>query len=82
MAKRLTPEIPTITDVSQLPLVCTIGQFCAALGRKYWTVRKDLSNGTCVPAPAFTHPYRWLKSDIERHLQAMSMTGGRFRRGR
>jgi hypothetical protein len=68
-----------ITELSQLPVVLTLDEFCAVLRRKFWQVRKELSRGTCVPAPAFVRPYRWLKTDIQRHLEAHGLTVARKR---
>jgi hypothetical protein len=74
MARPCTPSIPLVTDLKQLPIVCDILQFCGATGRKYWSVRKALTAGTCVPAPAFDRPYRWHRHDVEAWLMAQRMT--------
>ena len=72
--------LPTpVSSFDALPLVLTIDEILAVyrIGRS--TLRKQLAAGTFRPAPFAPNPYRWFKSDVQRHLERQSTEQQRIR---
>lgn len=58
-----------VLSFDALPLVLTTDEILSVyrIGRS--TLRKQLAAGTFRPAPFARDPYRWLKADVQRHLE-------------
>ena len=58
-----------VSSFDALPLVLTIEEIVAVyrLGRS--TLRKQLAAGTFRPVPFARDPYRWLRTDVQKHLE-------------
>jgi hypothetical protein len=68
-----TPSKSTpITDLATLPVVITLDEIARIYRRKVTGLRRDLQLGTFRPAPFAKFPYRWLRDDVQRHLQHSS----------
>jgi hypothetical protein len=60
---------PPVSSFDMLPLVLLIEDIIGVyrIGRS--TLRKQLAAGTFRPMPFAANPYRWLKADVQRHLE-------------
>jgi hypothetical protein len=58
----------TPTDRATWPEVLTLAEAAAILRKSPRTLRRACGQRICVPAPAFTAPYRWRRSDITRFI--------------
>lgn len=58
----------SITDRATWPEVLTSEQVAAIYQRKVGGLKKACQERTMVPAPFQTHPYRWRKADVLRHI--------------
>jgi hypothetical protein len=67
----MTQPAPVVT-FDTLPLVMTVEDILAVYRIGYSTLRKQLANSTFEPRPFARDPYRWLKRDVQRHLERMS----------
>jgi len=68
---RISPaeECRMIRDWSELPIVVEWPLVADLIGVKsYDAVRGHVQRGQ-LPAPALTHPMRWYRSDLERHMR-------------
>jgi hypothetical protein len=57
------------TNPSTWPVILTIEQVGAIYLRKPGGIRKSCQRHAFTPAPMATHPYRWRKADVLRHIE-------------
>lgn len=69
----MTPVF-NIADVATWPLVLTADQVAAIFQRKVGGVKKCCQEHRFIPAPFQTHPYRWRKADVVRHVEGARAT--------
>lgn len=59
----------SVADPATWPVVLTAAQVAAIYQRPVGGVQKAVQRRTFVPAPFQTHPYRWRKVDVLRHVE-------------
>lgn len=58
------------------PLALTAEQVAAIYQRSVAGLKKSCQKRTLVPAPFQSHPYRWRKADVLRHVEGGRMPAG------
>jgi hypothetical protein len=62
-------EFP-ITDVGKLPVILTMAEVSAIYRLSKRTIQRQLQVNEFRPLPFDKYPYRWLRDDVVRDLQA------------
>lgn len=64
----MTPDF-NLADVTTWPATLTVEEVAAIYRRTPAAIRKACSLRRMVPMPYLTHPWRWRKSDVLRHVE-------------
>ena len=64
----MTPDF-NLADSSTWPVVLTPDHVAAIFARTVLAVKKACQTHRFMPAPFQSHPYRWRKADVLRHVE-------------
>jgi len=67
------PKEPRITSWEQLPLVVDWVDMARLLNVKSYDAVRAAAKRGAIPQPAMSHPMRWYRSDLERHMRFTTM---------
>lgn len=70
---------PSITDWSQVPLICDVSHVAMVYGRTVQSVTRGVSRGTFPVMPFMVRPMRWKRCDLEDHYRHGTPAGLRRR---